>query len=469
MVSKDLSLLETSGYRVTFHRHRWTDCWVRNDDESWHAAGEDEDEALRRVLRAMLPSRLAQDLYERVGAAEGRPRVVGSPLPTSQPGHPTLIRPADASPPSRETALDELAILQERVSQSRGDLALCAAEHQRLAIMAWICEARAQAERFPEDQTIREEVTALSRTLTELGKAFWPGSVTALQLHIQPSDLPRHVLGGTARTWHDAALRAEQALWGLEAVAEHRARDRYGYALDPSPAPPDPDGLLDQVERELVAASGIMERGAEPEPDREGPSPVDFERWAGRLRWIRPSVSDPERWARCLGRLRWWASRRHVECGPGERALDPGVMPPSGWASAGGAETLGSASNARAAMTGLQSPAMDPWAGKQVLCVVTRREPLVQEHIESELSSIRWQWRLVDGVGRQPTGPELAAQGVELVLSALGLQSAVADRALARSARDAQLPYVRTVYGQPKSVARCLELIAPSLRTARAS
>jgi hypothetical protein len=460
VLSRTLSQLEGAGYRVTFHRHQWTECWVRSDDESWTAQGDDEDDALRRVLQQMLPSRLAQQLYEAATGPEAPTATVAAPVPTSQPSHPPLVRAHTAVAPDPHQALHELAVLQDRVQECRGDLALCAAEHQRLAMMAWICEARAQAERFPEHLPIRDEVTALSRTLTELGKAFWPGSVTALQLHILPSDLPRHVLGGSARTWHDAAYRAEQALWGLEATVESRGRDAYGYVLDSAPAPDSAsaDAILAEVASELAARSGELERGAEPEPGRTPPTSDEFLRWARRLRAVRTAVTDPEAWARCVGRLRWWASRRHVDLGSGERALDPAVAPahpPSEDELRPGTGELPVAPEA----------VVDHWRTRRVLCIVDRRDPGRQDRLQALVPGLRWSWRLVDGFGQQPSADEV--KGHDLVLSALGLQASAADRALADAAKAASVPYTRIVYGSSQTVVQRLQLRSPPLAAAR--
>ena len=113
-----------------------------------------------------------------------------------------------------EEALDDLDILMDRIRDTRQELGLCAPDRQRLAMLAWICLGRSHADAFPDDLRIRDRVSSISRQLTEIGKTFWPGSVTALQLHMQPRDLPRHLLGGVASTWRRAAELAEQSLRG---------------------------------------------------------------------------------------------------------------------------------------------------------------------------------------------------------------------------------------------------------------
>ncbi len=233
-----------------------------------------------------------------------------------------------------EEALEELDILLERIRDSREELGLCAPDRQRLAMLGWICLARAHTDSFPDDVRVRDRVTSISRLLTEIGKTFWPGSVTALQLHMQPRDLPRHLLGGVATTWRRAAELAEQALRNKEHEDERRGYDAYGWAdtTATAPHPVDPPRLLLELVAEVESLSGPIDLQAAPADTTIRPDTAIFQRWVRQLRWLRGSPVDPERWARLAGRFRWWAFRREPALQPAARELEPTYMPTQPWA-----------------------------------------------------------------------------------------------------------------------------------------
>ena len=233
-----------------------------------------------------------------------------------------------------EEALDDLDILMDRIRDTRQELGLCAPDRQRLAMLAWICLGRSHTDAFPDDLRIRDRVSSISRQLTEIGKTFWPGSVTALQLHMQPRDLPRHLLGGVASTWRRAAELAEQSLRGKELEDQQRGYDIYGWADVPHTGsfPNNPDKELDDLEAEIVRLSGSLELQAAPMDNSVRPDGVTFQRWVRRLRWLRQSGGDPERWARMAGRLRWWSFRREPALHNGARELEPNYVPTTSWA-----------------------------------------------------------------------------------------------------------------------------------------
>lgn len=234
-----------------------------------------------------------------------------------------------------EKSVEALDVLTDRIRDSREELGLCAPERQRLAMLSWICEARSHADAFPEDLRIRDRVGAISRQLTDVGKTFWPGSVTALQLHMQPRDLPRHLLGGTAGTWYRASELAEAALRAKELEDERRGFDAYGWADHKQlhPRPSDPEKMLDEVVGEVERMSGRLSTHAAPSDQNARPDAVQFLRWVRTLRWLRGTDVDPERWARLAGRLRWWAFRREPALGGPSRELEASHVPPQSWAS----------------------------------------------------------------------------------------------------------------------------------------
>lgn len=260
-----------------------------------------------------------------------RPAPVGNATPSIEP--PYMPDPRVVGDP--EKSVEALDVLTDRIRDSREELGMCAPERQRLAMLAWICEARSHADAFPEDLRIRDRVGAISRQLTDVGKTFWPGSVTALQLHMQPRDLPRHLLGGTASTWYRAAELAEAALRAKELEDERRGCDAYGWADQKQlhPRPGDPEKMLEEVVSEVERMSGRLSTHAAPTDQNARPDAVQFLRWVRALRWLRGTDVDPERWARLAGRLRWWAFRREPALGGPSRELEASFAPPQSWAS----------------------------------------------------------------------------------------------------------------------------------------
>src|SRR5207253_8537080 len=69
------------------------------------------------------------------------------------------------------------------------------------------------------------------------------------------SDLPRHVLGGSASTWSRAAELAERALRSLEYSDERRGFDAYGWADTAHALPPPPARAVELLDA-LFAAIG---------------------------------------------------------------------------------------------------------------------------------------------------------------------------------------------------------------------
>lgn len=250
---------------------------------------------------------------------------------------PAMAEPRTPEPRSvadPEEALEELDILMDRIRDCREELGLCAPDRQRLAMLAWICLARSHTDAFPDELRIRDRVSQISRQLTEIGKTFWPGSVTALQLHMQPRDLPRHLLGGVATTWRRAADLAEQALRNKEHEDERRGYDHQGWADSKQtfPRPAHPDRLLDELVAAIEGLSGPLDLQAAPTDTGIRPDSAQFQRWVRQLRWLRSAEVDPDRWARLAGRFRWWAFRREPALHPAARELEPGYVPAYPWA-----------------------------------------------------------------------------------------------------------------------------------------
>lgn len=390
--------------------------------------------------------------YER---ARSTPRISSAPPP--------LVRRDAAAPrivdPPR--ALEEIDILLERVRDSREELGLCSPERQRLAMLAWICEARAHTDTFPEDPRIRERVGAISRQLTEIGKTFWPGSVTALQLQMQPRDLPRHVLGGPAPTWSRAAELAERALHALEYSDERRGFDGYGWA-DASmtyPAPEHPNELLEQMVREIELCGGPLAPYAAPRDAEARPEGEVYRRWVRLARWLRTSDIDPDRWGRMAGRLRWWATNRDVQLSGASRELDATYLPEQSWpVQLGMAEHSGETNGKTngAIYNGMLDTVREITSGKRLVFVSNRRDPDLELRLKDLLPEAALEWRVAESKRLETLGESIQQGAFDVVLAAIGFQSLATDHLLARACRLARVRYLRVNRGRPNACLRAL-------------
>lgn len=452
------TVLEDAGYRVEVRLERWAQVLVEGHGETWTGSGHDEAAALAHVVRKMCPSELARRALAPTPPTP-RPLDQTAEVRTELSRPPPLVRREEPGLRTRDQALVELRVLQSRVRDSREVLALCSADRQRLAIMAWICEARAHTEAFPEDPAVKEEVAALSRTLTDFGKAYWPGSVTALQLHMQPRDLPRHMLGGSAPTWRRAAELSEHALAQQVAADEARGWDAYGYADADraSPYPAEPDRWLADLVRELESAGGSLDRGAEPSqsPD-ETPRLEDFTRWVRLARWLRAATTQTEPWARVMGRLRWYANRRRVALQVGADELEASFRPDRAWAKILGVEEAAEPGPPPA----LEGPAAEQlsarWNGKRLVLVGSRRDPDVQRALSRALPSAELEYRVAEPRLLPEIVPLIENRRFDAVLAALGLQASASDHALASACERAGVPYLRVHHGEVRACLRAL-------------
>jgi hypothetical protein len=362
-------------------------------------------------------------------------------------------------------ALEELDILLERVRDSREELGLCSPERQRLAMLAWICEARAHTDTFPDDLRIRERVGSISRQLTEIGKTFWPGSVTALQLQMQPRDLPRHVLGGAAPTWSRAAELSERALHALEYSDERRGFDAYGWAdiAHALPLPENPNELLEQIIREVETCGGALPPHAAPRDGDARPESEQYVRWVRTLRWLRAADVDPDRWGRVAGRLRWWATHRDAQLAVGSRELESSFAPDHPWA-----EELGvvpgngaiaddhAGVNGASIANGLLDLVRGMTSGKRLVFVSNRRDPDLELRLKDLLPEAALEWRVAEPKRLETLGESIQQGAFDVVLAAIGFQSLATDHLLARACRLARVKYLRVNRGRPNACLRAL-------------
>ncbi len=463
MADSATDFLAAYGYVATFAHGEWVECWLRSDSDQWLGRGRNEDEALDDALKQACPSALAQALLDQARTTEAL-RITPAPAiadrvagPSSGPA---LVRPAPAPPPPDfSSSLEALACLSDRIRDAREELGLSAPDRMRLAILAWICEARAHTDHFQDNGRIRDDVAAISRQLTEIGKAFWPGSVTALQLNMQPSDLPRNILGAPAATWGRAADLAEKVLAQHEASERDRAADAYGWsdveALDPAPV--DPEGVLDELQADVEAVGGPLERFAEPRDAGARPDAAQFLRWTQTLRWLRNTDVSPDRWARLAGRLRWWAARRGSALVGPARLLDPAYVPRQPWATELGREGDAKPRRPEAWPNGrLPEAVRDKFRDQAVVLVSARRDPSELERIKSVLSATEVHWALAEARRLDALVDEMVQGKYQLVFGGLGFQASGPDRLLSSAARSAGVIYVRAHRGSARSCIRSL-------------
>lgn len=451
------TLLESFGYELRFRQHEWVECFLYAEGESWTGRGPDPRSALDDALTKACPSALARGLLERA-VSEGRgPSRAQEDNGRSvvRPSPPVLVARTPLAPADLSRSLDELRTLEQRIRDTRDELGLCSAERQRLAIYAFICEARAHTDLFPDEVSVRDQVAVISRLLTEIGKAFWPGSVTALQLHMEPRELPRHILGGVATTWGRAAELAERALASLEHSDDRRGYDTYGWADVPDHRPASHvaedhlSALFDEIQRE----SGSLERQAEPKRSGARPDPEKLLDWVRTLRWLRGSGADPEKWGRIAGRLRWWTGRRDPSFAAAAREMEASFVPEGAWREDVDQEDLCPPGELP---EDLLHQVRGAYGSKRLVLVSPRRDPELEARLTGALRGAQLEWRLAEPKRLEALGEAISGGDYDVVLSALGFSSRSADHLLARACGRAGVGYLRVNRGRPLTCLRAL-------------
>lgn len=466
-----LALLQAHGYAVRFRTHEWVECLVTRDEEAWVGRGPDRQSALDTAMAQACPSAISQALFRRAlteqegsgrpAPARPAPRITTQRQPTRS--HPPLVPRAPLPAPTVEAAIEELAVLRERIKASREELGLCSPERQRLAILAWICEARAHPEAFPGEPRVRDGVTAISRLLTDIGKAYWPGSVTALQLQMTPRELPRHMLGARPETWARAAELAEAALQAAVLRDDAQGLDAYGWAdaAELWPQCLDPADRMRALLHDVEQIGGRIDKHAAARPGGPKPDPGTYLRWVRALRWLRGAGVDPDRWARLAGRLRWWGGRRDGALQPGLRELDPGHRPDRAWSEVLGerheADTHHGPETGFTLPDGLLDRVRARTHGKRLVWVGPRRDPGLLEWLEKNLTDASLEWRICEHSRLPELGSDIEDGRFDLVLGALGLQHKAPDLVLARACRKRGVGYVRVFRGESWSCLRGLD------------
>lgn len=448
------------------------ECAIRYGLETFVGRGDTSEAALRAAVNSAFPTSIAKAALMSASESRPTPRRLSTPAPGPNDVIVAYRSPRGSWTPmggdgaerfrSADRSLEVLDILKERIRDSKEELGLCSAERQRLAILAWISEARAHGERFSDDDRVRERVTAISRLLTEIGKCYWPGSVNALQLQTQPKDLPKSMLGAMAGSWAAASDLAEQALRDREQDDDRRGRDIHGWSdrLETHPPPAKAEQLLTELIREVEDKSGPLITGAMIDDEARWPDAETYRRWVRLLRWLRLADLDPEPWARLAGRFRWWASRRDSELAIIGKELQSGYAPRETWGALLGRDEGGSFSPSSSIDGAALASARRLAVGSRIMLVGTRRDPALQDELQSLLGTQSIDVRIAEPKRLSGLREEIKDRGVEFLLGAIGFQSQNVDVLLTEMCRDAGIRYLRVASGRPSTCIRALGRVA---------
>ncbi len=260
------------------------------------------------------------------------------PLPAEEteglpPGLPHAPPRTRRPPPMRaEDALDAISSLNKEIAALLPEVAWMAPPLVRLQLTAWLASARGLQEAAMHERSVEEAVRQLAGRLGTVTKRWWPGNVSALQLHTTPAGVNQNLALGLAGrlAWDQVAEAIEVRLDGAD---DGWADDR---ALEPRPNAV--EQTFGRIVSNLVALLGPLDV----EPSRLSLGHVEdpatrkmLQEWARRLRWMRGVAPSGEQWAQAMGHLRWVAqqapaTRRYLDA-----ALDPEKAPREGtWAKA---------------------------------------------------------------------------------------------------------------------------------------
>ncbi|HMJ14756.1 MAG TPA: hypothetical protein VK524_25265 [Polyangiaceae bacterium] len=230
-------------------------------------------------------------------------------------------------------AEQELRDLRRRITGERRELALTTPRRQRLILLSWISRARAYQEILPDEPAVDEAVESIARMLSGLARVFWPGSVRALQLSTRPIDAVRELRSlrfVSADTWAEVAALAAEAIENARLEDQSAGRDAFGWA-DASrlvPSPGQPELMLAELTHEVEDLGGRL--GSVP-PEEVIPAADQMLVWVRKLRWLRGTVEDAERWGAVAGRMRYWVYKHRRELAAAERELNPEYSPEQSW------------------------------------------------------------------------------------------------------------------------------------------
>jgi hypothetical protein len=364
--------LERLGYRIIYRATGWYECLVAREGESWNGSGVDSEGALADAMRKMFPSKAAREAFEhyqkalvvldqKVISATYQEEEKADPPPKKKSpdtmvvyDHPSspLSQP-DPTPPvvevsappelvtatmTVEEAFERLEEIVQEIDVSREDFAVMSSQNQRLTVASWIFQGRSIEEQFKSNRAIAEKVHDIARSLTDVCKDFWPGSVQALQVDTPPS---RSLVGlvkfeRQPKDWGDAAEALEEA---IEESTRNGHYDIHGW-MDFGATNPPPTDASKVLEEAVGIVEGILGSVNETpdEKDVRGLKIVLPERYeelaqaASLLRWIRPRCRDQVRWGLAFGKLRWASKFRLKNANKLAAIVDPKFKPEKTWA-----------------------------------------------------------------------------------------------------------------------------------------
>ena len=357
------TFLEANGYRILERRHEWCECLILGNGETWSGAGAEAAEAFERAVslcfpstasrRALAQAMKANDASEAVphadelapGTTELEPGAGNEPAAathesedSSEPevvAPPRLVVVASPTEVEKRAASDALEALSARIDARRIEGSRLSPRRQRLLLLTWLAEARSW-QSDPHGIGASAPVLAIVKKLRALTDAWWPGTVSAFQIHSTPASTRSRDLRGFAdeapQTWAQVASLAAEALHAIEREETAAGWDEDGWAdrAQTAPPPPDPEGLLGTLAAEIEVEGGPLD-GPQPKGGAVPPA-ASLERWARRLRWLRGARGDDPRWGAIAGRLRFWAQRASG-FSTAEEYLDPAYRPPRSWSS----------------------------------------------------------------------------------------------------------------------------------------
>ena len=373
-------LLLELGYRVAERQDQWCECLLLSEGERWAGTGLDADEALRDAIRHAFPSRASRTLLEQEGARRaGAPgaRAEGAP-PSAQPD--SKVSAVSASDPEAAIAgapahtrsscpmvlmhcrtrrtIFEIALrasvigpsfrvdgraristngapsrssgLTSRITGERRELA----DHAAAPALILLTGSRAPApSRDLSGRGFGRRGRREHRAYAERASArVWPGSACATALP-RPIDAVRELRSlrfVSADTW------AEFAALAAEAIENARLEDRRPAVMPllgcgtPGPSPTQPELMLAELTHEVEDLGGRL--GSVP-PEEVIPAADQMLVWVRKLRWLRSTVEDAERWGAVAGRLRYWVYKHRRELAAAERELNPEYSPEQNWSS----------------------------------------------------------------------------------------------------------------------------------------
>jgi hypothetical protein len=191
------------------------------------------------------------------------------------------------------------------------------------------------------------------------------------------------------------------------------------------------------------------------------PTADQYKKWVRTIRWLRVTDSDPERWGRAAGRLRWWATNREANLSSVSRELESSYAPERPWAEELGIATPvngvnGESGNGATSFNGLLDAVRGLTSGKRLVFVSNRRDPDLELRLKDLLPEAALEWRVAEPKRLETLGESIQQGAFDVVLAAIGFQSLVTDHLLARACRLARVKYLRVNRGRPSACLRAL-------------